>query len=253
MISNSEIAALIVDDEKQSRNALKSQLQLYCPHIQIIGEAHGYKDALEKINSLQPQLVFLDIELGDGNGFQVLKETVWKKFKTIFITAFNQYAITAFKFSAIDYLLKPIAPHELIASVERAHEQVQSVNIASQLLSLQKNLGADSKTKKLVLKDAESFYVIKVSDIVLCEAEGAYTRFYLSGGKQILISKGLKEYEELLAPSDFIRTHHSYLINTDKIVQFDKAEGGVVLLEEGHKAPVSQRKREQLLQLFNKL
>lgn len=253
MIATQTITAIIIDDEKQSRNALKDQLNTYCPQVQLLAEAGSVKESVELINSQKPELVFLDIELSDGNGFQVLKEVLWKNFKIIFITAYNQHAVTAFKFNALDYILKPINPSELIDAVDKAFESIQYESISMQLQNLQRNISSEGKNKKLVLKDSESVYLVKISDIIMCEADGAYTRFYTAGNKQILVSKGLKEYEELLLPYNFLRTHHSHLINIDKIIQYDKSEGGVLIMDENLTAPVSQRKRDQLLQIINTL
>ena len=171
----------------------------------------------------------------------------------IFITAHNQYAIEAFRFSAIDYLLKPVDPEALQLSVLRAEKNLQSKTLQQQVqVLLQQLTGLHQHDKKIVLKDIDNTYFIKVTDILYCEAEGTYTKFFITGNKSILVSKNLKEYESVLEPLGFVRTHHSFLVNPGKIRVFDKRDGGMLILEEGLSVPVSQRKKEYVMQLLEK-
>ncbi len=247
--------ALIIDNEKQIRDGLVQLLKTSCPQISEIHEAAGVESGLESLYTLAPDIVFLDVEMNDGTGFDLLRQMKpGLSFGLVFITAHDKYAVEAFRFSAIDFLLKPINRLDLIASVERVMNHRRRDDMQRQLNVLQESLGTLKNTdKKIVLKDSESFHFINVSDIIRCEADGAYTKFIISGNKNILISKVLKEYEELLADYNFVRVHHSHLINTRQIVRFDRADGGVLMMANGDSVPVSQRKREHLLSVLGNL
>jgi two-component system, LytTR family, response regulator len=246
---------LIIDNEVALRSSLKKMLQLLLNEEISISEAGGVVEGLEKINTVVPDIVFLDIEMDDGTGFDLLKQVVQPKFQLIFTTAHYQYAIEAFKFSAIDYLLKPISPTALQESIERAKRNLKSNDLKAQLeVLMQQVTHKNEHDKKIVLRDSESMYFIKVADILFCEAEGPYTKFYFANLTPITISKNLKEFEQLLEPLGFIRTHHSYLANPDKITLYDKTDGGALILEGGQSIPVSQRKKDMVLQyLENRL
>ncbi len=245
---------LIIDNEEQIRVGLKKQLLALCPAVTEIKESTGVASGLAAIKEFKPDLVFLDVEMDDGTGIELIQQLKNFDFQLIFITAHDKYAINAFKLSAIDFLLKPIDAEDLIKAVEKAKDQIRSKTLEFQFQILQESLSSITiNEKKIVLKDSESIYFIKVSDIVHCKAEGPYTEFYLIPQQKITISKSLKEYEELLEPYGFVRTHHSHLINIKRIVRFDKANGGTLILENKQTVPVSQRKREQILELLNSL
>ena len=175
-------------------------------------------------------------------------------FNVIFITAHNKYAIDAFRYSAIDFLLKPIEPDELIESFEKISKQVKNKYLHNQIQVMQDSLNKiTSKEKKIVLKDSNSIYFVNVNDIIRCESDGQYTEFYIDNLKKIIISKSLKEYEELLEPYGFIRPHHSHIINTNKILRFDKVDGGSLIMDNNDEIPVSHRKKTQILQMLDSL
>lgn len=244
---------LIIDNEEAVRRTIKEIVELFCKEIHSIAEAEGVNSGLEKIKTYQPDVVLLDVEMNDGNGFDLMKQTEHPNFQLIFITAHNQYAIDAFKFSAIDYLLKPVNAGELQAAVTRAEETIRNKNLSRQVeVLLQQMNGKKEKDKKIVLRDSENIYFIRVSDILYCMADSVYTNFYLQDGKKIIISKPLKEYEALLEPIGFIRTHHSYLVNSEKITRFDKTDGGMLILEGELNVPLSQRKKETVLTILEK-
>jgi len=248
------LKTLVIDNEEQIRKGLVKQLKALCPNITEIHEAGGVAEGIKAINALQPDLVFLDVEMDDGTGIELIKKLGTFNFQLIFITAHDKYAINAFKLSAIDFLLKPIDAEDLINAVNKAEHNIKSKTLDLQFQILQESLSSITiNEKKIVLKDSESIYFVKVSDIVHCKAEGPYTEFYLVPQQKITISKSLKEYEELLEPYGFIRTHHSHLINVKRIVRFDKADGGTLILENKQVVPVSQRKKEQILELLNNL
>lgn len=246
------IKAVLIDDEKQARNALRELIESHCPEVEIIAEADGVSAAVECIEMHKPQLVFLDINLGDGTGFHVLERLQFNDFMVIFTTAYDQYAVTAFKINALDYLLKPVNSDELIAAVEKAKIKVSSENMALQLELLKDSIGNKAPgDKKIVLKDSDSIYFIKVTDIVRCQAEGPYTEFFISPNQKITISKSLKEYEEMLEPFGFIRIHNSHLVNKNRILRFVKSEGGSVVMDNNEHIPVSQRRRDVIMEMLN--
>jgi two-component system LytT family response regulator len=216
--------------------------------LHLIEEADGVKSGLAQINSFQPDVVLLDVEMDDGTGFDLLKQLHQPTFQLIFTTAHNEYAVQAFKFSAIDYLLKPIDPFELQAAMQKAVDKISNNNLQNQLSVLMQQISTQQHLtdRQIVLKDIDKTYFVKINDILFCEAEGAYTKFYLVGKQEILVSKNLRFYEELL--DGFIRTHHSCLVNPNKIKMFDKkTDSGTIILESGHAIPVSQRKKEFVL------
>jgi two-component system, LytTR family, response regulator len=244
---------LIIDNEIALRHSLKKMIVLLVGTEVDIEEAEGVVEGLHKINVFAPDIVFLDIEMDDGTGFDLLNQVHSPNFQLIFTTAHNQYAIEAFKFSAIDYLLKPISPSALQISINRAKTNLKGKDLKGQLEVLMQQVAHKNEhDKKIVLRDSESMYFIKVADILFCEAEGPYTKFYFSNLAPITISKNLKEFEQMLEPLGFIRTHHSYLANPDKITLYDKTDGGALILEGGQSVPVSQRKKDAVLSYLEK-
>ena len=248
------LKAIIIDDELNVRESIANLCRLTNSEIEIMGEAGGVQTGLELIAKELPDLVFLDIQLEDGTGFDILEGLESIDFHIIFITAFNEYAIKAFKFAAIDYLLKPLNPKEFKSSVEQfvnLHEREDIESKLSAYLSHIKESAAEHK--KIILKTAESIHLVKVQEIIRCEADKGYTEFYLKDRKKILVSKGLKEYDELLGEFGFIRTHQSHLINLDYISSFEKADGGYILMTDKSTVPVSSRKREYVFKIFENL
>ena len=209
---------LIVDNEIHLRKGLKLLLENYCPEVTDIAEANGVKIGLDAISTFNPDVLLLDVEMDDGTGFDLMKQIQEPEFQLIFVTAHNKYAIDAFQFSAIDYLLKPVDPDALQKSIHKAAVRMRTNDLRSQVQVLMQQLnGIRAKDRKIVLKDLENTWFVKVSDILYCEAEGTYTRFFLQNDNPILVSKNLKEYEEILEPLGFLRTHHSFLANPDKM------------------------------------
>ncbi|HAO46198.1 MAG TPA: LytTR family DNA-binding domain-containing protein [Ferruginibacter sp.] len=244
---------LITDNEPGQRAALRSLLQHYCPEITEIEEAGGVQSGLVTIRSFRPDILLLDVEMDDGSGFDLLNQLYNPGFQLIFITAYNQYAIEAFKFSAIDYLLKPVDPEALQKSIQKAMLNIRNSDLQQQVqVLLQQLSGVQNRERKIVLKDIDNTWFVKVADVLYCQAEGTYTRFHLQNGGPILVSKNLKEYEEILEPLGFLRTHHSFLANPDKIKSFDKTHGGALVLEGGLSIPVSQRKKDFVMQVLEK-
>lgn len=245
---------LIIDNDSRIRDGLRQMIQKFCPQITELNEADGIESGIAAISKFNPELIFLDVELDGGTGMDLLSKLKNYNFDVVFITAHNKYAVDAFQFSAIDFILKPIGLEDLLNAIQKAKTSIANKDLVKQLNILKESFdNLSGSDKKIVLKDSESIYFVKVSDIVHCKAEGPYTEFYLTTQQKITISKSLKEYEELLEPYGFIRTHHSHLINIKRIVRFDKADGGTIVLENKEVVPVSQRKREHILELLNKL
>lgn len=242
---------LLIDNEDEIRAGLKQMIE-QCVTVPVsIEEANGVATGLSAIRAFNPDIVFLDIEMDDGTGFDLMKQISNPTFQLIFTTAHNKYAVTAFKFSAIDYILKPVDPEELLKSIEKAGANLMHNDLNKQLAVLMQQMTHKNEhERKIVLKDIDGTYFIKVNDILFCEAEGTYTKFYFTNSNPILVSKNLKEYETLLEPLGFIRTHHSYLANPEKIKMYDKADGGSLILDGGLSIPVSQRKKDAVLWLL---
>ena len=244
--------ALIVDDVENSRITLAHDLKEYCPQIRVVGEADGVKSALEKINVLNPDVVFLDIQMGDGTGFDLLTQLKGIPFQIIFTTALDSYGIKAIKFSALDYLLKPIDPDELIKAVEKLSENEKSKTIHDSIHLLIENMkgGGGSGNKRIAIHSLEKVHMIQVDDIIRCESQGAYTIFHLKQKEQILATKNLKEFEDLLEPHGFIRVHHSHLINFACLKEYVKKDGGYAIMADKSEVPVSFRKKNSLLDMI---
>jgi two-component system LytT family response regulator len=243
--------ALIIDNEPGFRSSLKALLTVFCPEINDIQEADGVQNGLQKIKSFQPEIVLLDVEMEDGTGFDLMMQVAQPGFQLIFVTAHNKYAIEAFQFSAIDYLLKPVDPDALQKSIQKAINNIRNKDLSKQIeFLLQQMNGRNEHDKKIVLKDIENIYFVRVNDILYCMADGNYTKFFFSNNSPVIVSKNLKEYEQVLEPLGFIRSHHSYLVNPDRITRFDKVDGGMLILDDGSPVPLAQRKKEWVLALL---
>lgn len=248
------IKAVIVDDELSARNNLIFFLNNYCTQVQIIGTAESVPKAIELIHSTQPDLVFLDIEIGEGSGFDVLEAIKNTTIEVIFTTAFNHYAIKAFKFSAIDYLLKPIDIEELKEAVQRAEERVNENKLNTRLEFLLNNLkyNQDKKLRRIGLPIQGGIQFFALDEIIRLQSQSNYTTFYLNHNRKFLISKTLKEYDEMLCDHGFIRVHQSHLVNIDHIVQYQKTDGGYLILSDGSSVPLSKNYRDNFLIILNK-
>lgn len=243
---------LIIDNEAEVRALLRHLVEQWGNGNHEIAEAEGVSAGLEQVRQWDPDILLLDVEMEDGTGFDLLRKISNPRFQLIFTTAHNQYAIQAFRFSALDYLLKPVDPAELAQSLDRASVQQSQQNLQEQLNVLMKELKNNhSGDKQIVLRDIDRTYFVPIQDILYCEAAGSYTKFHLVKGDPIFVSRNLRSYEELLAPYGFFRTHHSVLVNPSKIKVYDrKTDCGTLLLEGGTTIPVSQRKKDMVLQLL---
>lgn len=248
-----KLRTLIVDDEAPIRELIGTILENYCEQAEVVGTAEGVASAIKAIKELQPDLVLLDVKLSDGTAFDLLQQLGEVNFLIIFITAFDSYAVNAFRFSAVDYIMKPINIDELTEAIRRAAETAEQKSMSANLKNFFENINSRPEDKKIVLKTQESIFIVRVADIIRCEADHNYTTFYLINGKKVLVSRTLKDYEEMLSDYYFFRTHQSHLININHIVSFEKNEGGYLRMADGSPVPVSKRKREELLELFSKI
>jgi two-component system LytT family response regulator len=241
------IKSIIVDDEPKSRNNLRDLLGEYCRQVEIVGEAASASEALKLIKQHSPDLIFLDIEMPGGSGFDLLKSLSNQNFEVIFVTAFDKYGIQAVKFCAIDYLLKPIDIFELSKAVEKAQLQIVKKKENQRLAELVANLDRLDDEKRIALPMADKIEFIAINQIIRLEAESNYTRIFLDGKKEYLVCKTLKEYQEILEPHNFLRTHQSHLINCRKIAAYIKTDGGYISMNDGSNVPISRQKREIVL------
>src|SRR5690606_17200088 len=249
------ITAILIDDDANLRNGMRSLLSRYATDIEIIGEAESVKTGVEIMTKLQPQVVFLDIQMNDGTGFDILEQLVQKNGRStshiVFITAFEQYAIKAFRFSALDFLLKPVDPDELKKVIVKIKEVITSNdNYAHIDLLLENTRKKVDNFKRIALSTSDGIHLFDIHDIIRCESEDNYTNFYIKKSKPILISKTLKEYEELLVEHGFERIHQSHLINLQYLKSYIKKDGGYVIMADGNHLPISQRKKERLQELL---
>jgi len=239
--------ALIVDDEVSNRENLQQLLQRYAPDVDVCALAEGVDQAIKAIRHQRPELVFLDIQLQDQSGFDLLKQLDEINFEIIFVTAYDQYGIQAVKFAALDYLLKPIDIDELKFAVNKARTAIQLKQKNERLNYLLEYLKDDNQVKpRIALPMFGETRYVNINDIVRCEADNTYTRFVLAGGEQVLVSKTLKEYADMLANYSFLRTHQSHLVNMAYIKSWLREDGGSLLLTDHTKIPVSKLKREKV-------
>ena len=243
---------LIIDDENPTREFIRKMLESFDLNLDIYTDAENVQSGIEAIERIKPDIVLLDIQMPDGNGFDVLKSVSHKQFEIIFITAFQEFAVQAIKFSALDYILKPIDAEELRSAVSNALQLISHKKEDHQLQALQNNIQPHLK-RKLVLKTQESIFVVEIDDIVHCEADKNYTFFYLNDGKKILVSKTLKDYDTLLSGLQFFRVHQSHLINLNCVERYDKHDGGSVILKDGTAIPLSPAKKEQFFKSLDQL
>jgi len=242
---------IIIDDEARTRKSIADLLKFSPQNVSIVAEAENVATGITAISTHKPDLVLLDINMPDGTGFDLLKKLNDINFKIIFITAYEEFAVKAFEFSAIDYILKPVDPKKLFDAINKAHNLVEQENISLKLNALFANLeNSASENKKLVLKTAENIYIVNTNDIIRCESDAGYTQFYLIDGKKILVSRTLKDYEEMLDGYGFYRIHQSHLINLKYIDHYSKAEGGAVVMKDNSYLPVSRRKKDSFLKLL---
>lgn len=248
------IKSLIIDDELDSSAALRLAVDKYCPDIEIMASVSTAKEGLKAITKFRPSLVFLDIQMPYMSGFDLLAEIGEINFAVIFVTAYNHYAIKAIKFSALDYLLKPVDPDDLVGAVRKAEKWQNDKDHTHRYQSFLTNIQHQTKgMDNLAIPTSDGLLFLETANIIFCRADGNYTMLYLRDGKSILVSKSLIDFEHILTDSGFFRIHHSAIINMKHIQKYVKGDGGYVILSEDHSVDVSRRKKEAFLRHLNKI
>lgn len=247
-----EIKCIVVDDEAQARQNIKLNLNQYFPEFKIQAEAANFQDAIKAIEMHKPDLVFLDVDLGDSTGFDVLQHFKSPFFQVVFVTAFAHHAIQAFRVSAIDYLLKPVDPEALKTAIGKVVSNSEQKNSLQHILNLLANQQQKDKTlNRVVLHTAENIHIIEIKNIIRCESDVNYTTFFLQNKEKIMVSRTLKEFDEMLQNYGFFRVHQSHLVNLSHILKFEKRDGGSLLMSDKAVVPVASRKKEALLKILS--
>lgn len=249
------ISAVIIDDEKNVRDTLRRIVEVHNIPVSIVGEATNINEGANLIRSIEPDLILLDVMLGDHTSFDMLRMISKLKSKIVFVSGFEQFAIEAFKFSAIDYILKPVDPEELNQAVQRVTKQLQSEKASIKFDVLLSNLSSpkNKQDKKIVLQTLEKTHVVHMKDVLRCESANNYTVFYLKNGEKLVISKPIKIYDELLSDYNFFRVHKSHLVNMNFVKGVLKRDGGYIELVNTDLVPISSRKKDKTLALINKM
>lgn len=238
----------IVDDEAKARDALEKILKKQFPEIDILASVGTVENGYEAIQKNSPDLLLLDVELPDGTGFDLLKRIAPAEFKVVFTTGHQEYAIEAIKFSALDYILKPYDSEELQHAVEKAREAINHHDQHLQIETLDENLQQKKRLRRIILPTAENLHIVEVKDIIRAEADSNYTTFRLAGGKKIMVSRTMKEYDDMLAGAGVFRVHQSHLVNMEHIDRFVKRSGGYLQMKDGSTVPVSPTLKKRVLQ-----
>lgn len=246
------LTAIVVEDLTDAMQLLISDIEKHHPEIKIIGTAKSVVEAAKTIRNNEPDILFLDIMLGDGTGFDVLEIFPELKSKIIFVTASDEFAIKAFKFAAIDYVLKPYAQEELSKAIERAKQQIQPNKERLDILKQTLN-SPERKPDKISLHTLDKIIIVNLEDVVRCESDSNNTMFHLQDGKKIFVTKTLKFFADLLKPCGFLRVHQSHLVNLQCINAFIKTDGGYLMLKNGKSIPVSVRKKSEVIEVLDQI
>jgi two-component system LytT family response regulator len=241
------LRAILIDDDQSNLSALSEKLLKHCPHVQVIGRCDNGEDGIKAIESDKPDLVFLDIEMPVMNGFVMLQQLKYRNFELIFVTAYDHYAIKAIKYSALDYLVKPVEIDDLKAAVAKAEANKHSRNSQLQMELLLEHLG-DKQPKRITIPTSDGLRFINIEDIVYLEASNNYTNIYLSTDQKLLVSRTLKDFEDILPSDTFLRIHHSTVINKYYVEKYIRGDGGQVVMRHGKVLDVSKRKKSEFLQ-----
>ncbi|MDF1695089.1 MAG: LytTR family DNA-binding domain-containing protein [Saprospiraceae bacterium] len=243
-----KIKAIIIDDMELARASLKADLSDYCPNVEVVGEADGVLSGAKLLKQITPDILFLDIEMEDGDGFDLIDILPDSLESIIFVTAKENFALKAFQYSAVDYLLKPVDPELLKKAVDKMHNRVKSTK--GQYALLKQNMKEDAPLDKLALHTSDKIVVAPLTEIVRLEAMTNYTYFHFLDGSKLLITKTLKEYDNMLSDSGFVRVHQSHLINMQHVKAYVKSEGGYILMKNDQIVPVSVRKKSYVVNLL---
>ncbi|MCB2221996.1 MAG: LytTR family DNA-binding domain-containing protein [Bacteroidetes bacterium] len=251
MESEFMIRTVIVADGSILLDRISNVLTECCPHVELAGSATGIKSGVALVNEQEPDLVILDTRLSDGSGFELVRQFEKPDFKIVFISSRIDHAVNAIKLGAIDYLIKPLQAEELTLAINKAVDIIRFEESLHKK-ALDQSINKMEKTEHMVLRSGDQVHMISIADIIRIEAYSNYSTFYIKDGRQIVMTKSLKEYEEALLEHGFHRIHKSHIFNIKHMSYFDKVDGGTLILSDGSKIPVASRKREMLQELFNK-
>lgn len=245
-----KIRTALIDDNPHAIQILRDDLARMFPEVEIVGEADGVVQGAKLLRQVQPDLLLLDIQMGDGTGFDLLEIVPDLRFQLIFTTAHDEHAIRAFRFAAVDYLLKPIDPEELRRAVERAKKLLPKTPQSQQvqLPILREYFQQKESPKTIALHTAEKIHIARLHDILRMEADGNYTEVHFTNGQKLLLTKTLKDFAQILENTGFLRAHQSHLVNFDHIKEFIKTDGGYIVMADGAKVPVAVRKRAEVVE-----
>jgi two-component system LytT family response regulator len=245
-------SVVIIDDEARTRSLLKKMVNNADFPLDVVGEADGVESGLKIIQKYEPDIVLLDIQMSDGSGFDVLDRVKKRNFEVVFVTAHQEFAIRAIKFSALDYILKPVEMEEMESALGNAIDAIQTKSdLSVRYEALFNNLKHNNK--RIVIRTKGSMFVFDVKDIVHCQSDRNYTYFYLNDGRKVFTSRTLKDYEETLCLPDFIRCHRSYIINLNYLERYDRGDGGTIIMKDGTEIPLSRLSRERFLEVLDSL
>ena len=247
------IRCILIDDEKNALEMMEWLIKTYCPSVEITAMCSSAEQGIEAIHKLKPDVVFLDIEMPKMNGFDMLEQFDKLFFDVVFCTAYDQFAIKAFKYSALNYLLKPVDPADLKATVQRIEER-RTIPTKEQFDLLLQSMHQQVKTtpQRIALTTNDGLIFVQTADIIYCEAESNYTNVVLDGGKKILVSKVLKDIDEALSGADFYRVHSSFLININRIKKFVRGDGGYIVMDNDATVSISRSRKQEFMELFSK-
>lgn len=244
--------AIIVDDEIHSIEMLEWLLKTYCPEVEILTTCNSAEEGLKALNNLNPDIVFMDIEMPKMNGFEILDQVKDKNFEIVFITAYDKFAVRAFKYSAINYLLKPVDPDDLILTIKRVEEKKTKTESGQVELLFQSLLKKNTQVERIALSSNDGLVFVQTAEIMYCRAESNYTHVVFQNGKKVLVARTLKEIDETLSGKDFFRVHASFLVNINHISRFVKGDGGYIVMPDDTQITISRSKRDEFFQLFAK-
>lgn len=250
-----KIETVIIEDDPEIRQVYRHLLKKYFPdEIEIVGEAESVSLGVDLIKTKKPIFALMDIEIIGGTSFDILKKLYPYNFKIIFITAFNQFALKAIKFSAMDYILKPVEEDEFKKSIEKAIYSIESdQNNSLQNRHLMEFYKKENQLKKIVLKTMDAFHLVNISEILYCRSDNSYTSFFLDNGEEIVVSKGIREYIGILDEYGFFRPHQSYIVNLNFIKKVDKTDGGFIVMKNGAEIPISSRQKKYFFKLMDNI
>lgn len=247
------IKAVLIDDEPEICALNRKLLHDNFPEICVVGECGSVEEGIKLIKKHNPDIVLLDIDIKGGSGFNILQKVKPYTFKLIFITGFNEYAIKAIKFSALDYILKPVNEYEFRNAIENALQLLENQQVEKQVDNFFEHYNQSPKAKKIVLRTAEAMHIVDLHEIIYCNSDNSYTTFFLGDKRQILVSKSIKEYSEMLKDYGFIRPHQSFLVNIDHVKKVDKADGGFIVMSNGKEVPVSSRRKQVIFSYLDNI